>query len=340
MRALVFEQPGRLRWDDLPDPVVSGPDQAVVRPVAAATCDLDTAVLRGQAPLPGPYPFGHEAVAEVAAVGEAVTSVAIGDLVVVPFQISCGACARCRAGRTGNCETHRPMSSYGLLPIGGDWGGLVADLALVPHADAMLVRLPEGVSPAAVASASDNLPDGYRTVAGPLREAPGAPVLVVGGGAPSIGLYAVGYAVALGSSRVVYIDADERRRRVAGGLGAEVMEAIPTRRVGRFPITVDASARPEGLAAALRSTDYDGTCTSTGIYYADPPMPLLDAYTTGITFVTGRPHARALIPAALEVVASGAFDPLPVTDAVVDWEDAAEALAHPADKTVLVREGG
>jgi len=66
-------------------PVVSSPEAAVVRPVAVARCDLDVGVLQGAFPLPGPYPFGHEGVAEVVEVGAAVTSVAAGDLVVVPF---------------------------------------------------------------------------------------------------------------------------------------------------------------------------------------------------------------------------------------------------------------
>jgi alcohol dehydrogenase len=66
--------------------------------------------------------------------------------------------------------------------------------------------LPEGASPEALASAGDNVADGYRTVAGPLRARPGAAVLIVGGGAQSVALYAVACAVALGASRVAYAD--------------------------------------------------------------------------------------------------------------------------------------
>jgi threonine dehydrogenase-like Zn-dependent dehydrogenase len=81
-----------------------------------------------------------------------------------------------------------------MKPTGGDWGGALADLVRVPFADAMLVELPEGVSPTAVASASDNLPDAWRAVAPFLAESPGADVLVVGGWGRSIALYAVAIA--------------------------------------------------------------------------------------------------------------------------------------------------
>src|SRR5436309_1751797 len=88
----------------------------------------DVAVLRGRFPLEGPYPFGHEGVAEVVEVGAGVRSVAVGDIVVVPFQISCGRCPACTRGRTGNCAAHPPLSTFGLGPMGGlEWGGLLAD---------------------------------------------------------------------------------------------------------------------------------------------------------------------------------------------------------------------
>ncbi|MFO7547460.1 MAG: alcohol dehydrogenase catalytic domain-containing protein [Acidimicrobiia bacterium] len=337
MRSLIFERPGALHWEECDEPLLTGAGDALVRPVVAATCDVDTAVLRGLVDVPGPFPLGHEAVAEVVEVAADVATVAPGDLVVVPFQISCGACGECRSGRTGTCTAQLHPASYGMLPLGGDWGGLFADLARVPHADAMLVKVPAGVDLLKLASAGDNLPAGYRAVGPPLARRPGGEVLVVGGGNPSIGLYAVGFALALGSSAVVYIDDDERRRVVAGVLGAEVLERIPPHPIGRFPVTVDASCRPEGLAFAVRSTVEGGLCTSTGIYYVEPPLTMLGASSAGVTLETERPHARALMPKVLEVVAGGGFDPTPVAEAVVDWDDAPEILAEPPDKTLLVR---
>ena len=209
MQQLVFHEPGVARWEEGPDKSLDGPDvsdAAIVRAMAVALCDLDTGALRGRYPLPGPYPLGHEGVAEVLEVGPDVTTVAPGDLVIVPFQISCGSCVPCRRGRTGNCASHPPMSTYGLGQMGGlRWGGLLADHSYVPHADAMLVPLPEGVDPVAVASFSDNVPDGWRCVGPQLAAEPGADVLVVAGdgGPNSIGLYAAGLAVAAGAAREV-----------------------------------------------------------------------------------------------------------------------------------------
>ena len=239
MRQLLVEGPGRTRWADVPDVDLSSPAAAIVRPLAVATCDLDVAVLRGRYPFEYPYPFGHEAVAEVLDVGDDVRTVRPGDLVVVPFQISCGECGPCTRGRTGNCASVPRLSTFGLGTMGGlAWGGLLADCALVPYADAMLVRVPNGIAPAAIASVSDNIADAWRTVGPQLQAQPGAEVLVVGGdaGPNSIGLYATGLAVALGAARVEYADNDPVRLAVAADLGAvPARGAVPAqaRRVRR-----------------------------------------------------------------------------------------------------------
>jgi len=161
----------------------------------------------------------------------------------------------------------------------------------------------------------------------PLAEQPGAPVLVVGGAGPgSIGLYAAALAVALASESVLYVDADAGRRAIAATLGADTLAALP-KRLGPFPITVDASADPDGLALALRSTAPDGICTSAAIYFGEQPsLPLLEMYTKGITFRTGRANARPAMPHVLELTAAGALRPEIITTKVVGWEHAADAL--------------
>jgi alcohol dehydrogenase len=191
----------------------------------------------------------------------------------------------------------------------------------------MLVPVPESLAGASVASASDNISDAWRTVAPPLREEPGSPVLVVGGASSgSIGLYAVALAVALAAESVTYVDPDAGRRRIASTLGAETLDEMP-KRLGPFPITVDASADPEGLALALRSTAPDGTCTSAAIYFgAQPSLPLLEMYTKGITFRTGRAHVREAMPQVLELAAAGRLRPQLVTTRVAQWSEAVDAL--------------
>jgi len=342
---LAFVGPERLEWRDEPARRLESDDAALVRPVAVATCDLDDLIVSGGSPFQPPLTLGHEGVAEVTEVGDAVTSFAPGDLVVVPFEVSCGTCDTCRVGRTGHCESVPWGSTYGFGFGDTYWGGFLSDSVLVPYADHMLVPMPAGVSPEAAASASDNIPDAYRTVSMLRDQWPGAPVLVAGGAAAgSIGLYAVGHAVALGSERVVYVDEDASRRAVAERLGAETVAEVPERVRGRFPVTVDASADPRGLSLALRSTAPDGVCTSTGIYFDQeqvPRFPLFEMYVRNTTFVTGRVHVRPVIPHVLDSISSGALDPTVVTSRVVDWDDAADALlAHDWTKLVFRRASG
>lgn len=342
MCALTLVGTATVRWDEVPVPAITDPRQAIVRPIAVATCDLDIGVLRGTYPLPGPYPLGHEGVAEVLEVGEDVRTVAVGDRVVVPFQISCGVCGPCTRGRTGNCAHVPRMATYGLGQMGGvQWGGLLADQTLVPYADAMLVPLPARVDPAAVASASDNIPDGWRAVGPQLAAEPGADVLIVAGtgGTNSIGLYAAGLAVAAGAGRVVYLDSDAQRLQIATRLGAEVIESTPGKKVGAFPITVDASGSEAGLACALNSTASDGTCTSTSVYLSDPRVPMFAMYSRCCTLHTGRAHVRPAIPEVLQLVADGSFEPARVTTTEAAWDDAVDALAEPTMKVVLTRPG-
>ncbi len=340
MQQLMYVEPGRLEWEDAAEPQIQGPKEALVRPIAVANCDLDSAIIRGMVPLfQGPYPFGHEGVAEVVEVGEDVTGFNPGDLVVVPFQISCGECDPCNRGSSGNCrEFKRPMYGFGV--IGGDWGGFMSDLVRVPFADAMLVKVSSTVDPRSIASMSDNIPDAWRTVGPQLLRQPGSPVVIIAGGAPSIGLYAVLIASAMGAASIHYLDTDQVRLQLAESFGAAVHEGPPPRRLGRAPITVDASASPEGLACAIRSTEPDGICTSIGIYYSDTtPVPLLDMYVAGVSFHTGRPHARASIPEILDLVEKKTLKPELVTTKLVSWEDAPAALADPPTKLVMVRKG-
>ncbi len=339
MQQLTWLGPGELEWQEVDAPRLEGDGEAIVRPIAVATCDLDAVLMSADAPLPPPFAFGHEAVAEVVEVGPAVTVAAPGDRVIVPFQLSCGRCDPCRRGATGSCETAGAGAAYGMAPIGrGEQGGMLSDLARVPYADAMLVPLPAGLAPADVASVADNVPDGWRAVAAPLAARPGAPVLVVGGGG-SVGLYAAAAAVALGSEHVDYLDDDPRRLAIAEAVGAHPLEARPDgRRAGRYPVTVDHAGTVEGLHTAIRSTEPEGTCTSTAIHFdAEVPLPMLEMYTRGIRLHTGRVNARAAIPEVLALVVAGRLHPERVTAAVVAWNDATTALVGLDAKVVLVR---
>src|SRR4051812_16955281 len=334
MQQLTFLEAGKLEWQDVPEPVLENDGQALVRPLTIATCDLDAPLLHGRTPYRGPFGIGHEGVGEVIDVGDKVEGLQPGQKVTISFQIFCDECGPCREGRSGSCEATPLMAMYG-LNLGGDWGGFVSDTVRVPYANAMLYPLPDAIDPVAAASASDNIPDAWRTVGPQLADRPGAEVLVAGG-VGSIGVYAAGMAVALGASKVVYVDDDPGRRGMAADYGAETLDAYPER-LDPFPITVDASARHEGLTLALRSTAPDGICTSTGVYFErETPIPLLEMYTKGMTFRTGRVHAGPAIPHVLDLI-EGGWDAAAVTSRTVTWDDAAEALIEERGKLVITR---
>lgn len=343
MQQLVREKPGLLAWRRVPEPELRGDGEALVRPLAVATCDLDGPIATGESPIPGAIAMGHECVAEVVEVGRAVQGVRAGDRVVVPFQVSCGTCPRCRRGLTGSCERFKSRQMYGFGPFGGDWGGMLTDLVRVPYADAMLVALPEELDPVALASASDNLPDAWRAVGPQLARQPGADVLVLGGKARSIGLYAAAIAVAAGAGSVRYLDDDPGRLAVASDLGAD---AIASER-SEAPITpaadivVDAGATASSLACACRSTAPGGWCTHVGIIYEpQTPIPLLEMYVNTITLHVGRAMARPAIDPVLSLARTGRLRPELVTDRVLPFAAAATALLEPHTKLVFDRSLG
>jgi threonine dehydrogenase-like Zn-dependent dehydrogenase len=336
MRQLTLEQAGRISWQEVPEPDLRDDGQALVRPLAVATCDLDLTIARGNSPFPAPIALGHEGVAEVVEVGRAVRSVKVGDRVVVPFQISCGTCDRCLRGGTDACERVPPLSMYGFGAAGGDWGGLLSDLVRVPFADAMLVPVPEGLDATAVASASDNIPDGWRLVAPFLAERPGADVLILGGGTRSISLYALSIPFALGAGRVDYVDTDPGRLAVASDLGARVLEADPERHA--YGIVGDGSASADGLKLALGATEPGGHCTHAGVIFGpEVPLNMLALYTVGVHLHIGRAAARPVIPALLSMTANGRLDPARVTDRIVPWDEAGTAIVEDHTKLVFAR---
>lgn len=340
MKQLTFEDVGRYDWRDVPDLKITAPEQALIRPLAVACCDLDVAVAHGRLPMPPGHAVGHEGLGEVVAVGDDVSSVRVGDRVVVPFQISCGSCRECRRGVTGSCASLPLMAMYGMAPLAGlDGGGFMSDLVLVPYADAMLIPVPDAVDPTAIASLSDNIPDGWRAV-GPYRAELAAldqvdrRVLVVG--RLSIGLYAAAFAAALGY-HVDYVDTDAQRLAAAEKLGAAVHDKPkPDKSWDPYPVTVNTSGDRALLAATVRATWPDGVCTDTGIYPEyNVEMPLLPMYTRGVRFITGRVSARAVIPEILEQLAG--CDLVPVVERAVAWEEAPSVWPTMTGKTVFTR---
>jgi alcohol dehydrogenase len=375
MKQLTYIKKNILQWWDVEAPTLQSAQDAIVRPLAAARCDLEKAYLfndysrlmqlgvalhyldpvtndlLGKRPFAGPFAVGHECVAEVVSVGDAVKGFARGDKVIVPWAISCGSCLSCQTGLTSRCsdagETF--LSAFGFGPAMGPWGGMMSDVVRVPFAQQMLVRIPDGIDPIALASASDNIPDAWRTVGPLLKQRPGAPVLVVGGGAESIGLYAAAIAVAMDSTQVDYVDHHPARLEIAAALGANPIQ-VPRnkraawyrknapRRSGIYPIAVDAAANADALRFAIRSLAPGGVCTSVGILFQhSTSIPLLQMYANDSTLRTGISHPRADLPAVLELIRGGRFQPQKITTVLADWADAAEAWLERTTKVIVHR---
>jgi alcohol dehydrogenase len=342
LRQLSCVGPGTVEWLDVDEPAIQDPSDALVRPLAVARCEIDPFLILG-GPRPGDTSFalGHEAVAEVLTVGDAVADLRPGQIVLSSFQVCCGVCPACRAGHTAICKEYPVLSDFGMQPLSGiEFGGMLSDVVRVPHAASMLFPVPEGIDPVSLASVPDNVADGYRAVAPHLRDQPGAEVLVVIHGTPSIGLYATQSARALGASRVTVASDDDRVLDLAATLGAEPIRTGFERRADRYPIVVDCGVNEKGLLYALASTEGEGTCHSVSYYpVASTPLPLGRMYTLGIRFLVGRAHSAALIPEVLALIEAGRLHPELVTTAVVDWDDAADAYLDDTIKLVVRRTG-
>ena len=351
MRALVLHPGGRLDWRSTATPPPPGPLAAVVAPVAMATCDLDRPLGLGTTPFPLPLQLGHECVGRVLSVGSKVRDVRVGDLVAVPFQISCGSCGACRAGYTGNCRTVPPISMYGFGAAGGAWGGTFAEEVAVPYADAMLVKLPPGVDPATVASVGDTLSDAYRHVQphlDRLRRNPDRRRAIVIGSVrrsttfgSSVPLYAALILRALAPKvAVLLVEARPWMRDEAERLG---IECLPPAGLGRrrAALVIDSSADPQGLRLALTATAPDGLCSCAGSLHAAVKVPTALMFGRNVTLALARGHARTIMPKVLDLVAAGRLHPELVTTRTADFDEApaaiGEFLRRPVTKTVLTR---
>jgi threonine dehydrogenase-like Zn-dependent dehydrogenase len=209
----------------------------------------------------------------------------------------------------------------------------------VPYADHMLVPVPEGVPPLRIASASDNLTDAWRTVVPPLTQREGGRVLVLGGGARSIGLYAAGLAVAHGAAVVDYVDDNPRRRGIAEAFGARAKAPSKGGSAERYDITVEATSRARGLRRALAALAPGGICTAVGFYLAaGTRLPLMSMYANNTTLRLGAPHPRVLLPEVLRFVARTGFPAEDVTTTTADWDDAPRAYTARTTKLVLHRD--
>lgn len=338
MSQLFVSEPGKLEWrDPIPRPILNATD-AIVKPLAVARCDLDPLVIMGAPPFELPLEIGHEFVGIVTEVGEDVRSMKVGDRVTSSFVVSCGTCRSCRRGSHHSCREIGDLPAYyGFGNVGHHWGGAMSDALRIPHADNMLVKIPDSVSSFAAASVGDNMADAYRAVVPHLKEDPSLDVCIIGGSSQSIGLYAASWAVRHGTGNVHYYDTHRAKLELAETLGATAVEQLDPEPGHNYGIGVNSSGRPEGLAAAVAALDFDGRLTSSFIFAPEVTIPYLSAFSTGVNLTFGSQNTREHIPDILDALADG-FDPMSVIGTRYAWSDAADAFLEPVAKVVVVRD--
>src|SRR4051812_17619894 len=165
MKAVVFHAVGDIRLEDVPDPRIEAPTDAIVRLTASAICGTDLHFIRGTATgmKPGTI-LGHEGVGVVEEVGKSVRNLRAGDRVVIPSTIACGNCVYCRHGYYAQCDVANPRGPtsgtafFGGPEKSGPFHGLQAELARVPFANVGPVKIPDELSDDEAIVLSDILP--------------------------------------------------------------------------------------------------------------------------------------------------------------------------------------
>ncbi len=226
MKAVVFHAIGDIRVEDVPEPVIEQPTDAIVRLTASAICGTDLHFVRGTfSGMKKGQILGHEGVGVVEAVGPEVTAIKVGQRVIIPSTIGCGECRFCRNGFFAQCDVANPAGKragtafYGGPEGGGGYKGLQAEKARCAWADVNLVPIPDEISDDQAILMSDILPTGW--FGADLAEIEqGDHVLIFGCG--PVGLMAIASAQVMGG-RVIAVDRLPDRLDKARALGAAVI---------------------------------------------------------------------------------------------------------------------
>jgi threonine dehydrogenase-like Zn-dependent dehydrogenase len=235
MKANCWYGKNDVRVEEVPDPKILNPRDAIVKITSTAICGSDLHLYNGFIPtMEKGDILGHEFMGEVVDVGSAVKNLEVGDRVVVPFPISCGNCFFCERQMFSLCENsnpnaplaeqmwgHSPAGVYGYSHLLGGYAGGQAEYARVPFADVDHVKIPDGLSDEQVLFLSDIFPTGYMAAENCDIE-PGDTVAVWGCG--PVGQFAIKSAYLLGAERVIAIDrVPERLRMAREEGGAEIL---------------------------------------------------------------------------------------------------------------------
>lgn len=220
MKAVVYKKPFEVAVEDVPDPKILHPNDAIVRITSSCICGSDLHMYEGRTAAESGIVFGHENMGVIEEVGSAVKRRKVGDRVVMPFNVACGFCKNCLGGFTGFCVTVNPGfagGAYGYVSM-GPWVGGQAEYMQVPFVDFNALHLPDGTeNEADFALLADIFPTGYHgsELAG---VKPGESVSVFGAG--PVGLMAAYSSVIRGAAEVYSVDHVKERLDKAASIGA------------------------------------------------------------------------------------------------------------------------
>ena len=338
MRATLIHAARDIRVEDVPDPGVQRPTDALVRVTAACVCGSDLWPYRGVTETSEPHRIGHEFVGVVEDVGTDVSTLSVGDFVIAPFALSDGTCANCRNGVHTSCVHSAWWGGEDEegLPIDGGQGEAVR----VPMADGTLVAVPglgDGPDEALLAgllTLSDVMGTGHHAAAA-AGVGKGSTVVVVGDGA--VGQCAVIAARRLGADRIIAMSRHADRQALARDFGAtDIVEARGADGVAAVQellggLGADAALEcvgiKESMEQAIDATRPGGRVGYVGVPAGGSELPIRQLFSNNVSVGGGVAPVRGYIPELLEDVLSGAIDPGRVFDLVLPLEQAPEAYA-------------
>ena len=335
MRAAIFEGPGNVRVEQVPDAAIELDTDAVVRVTAASIGGSDLWAYRGYGQRQPGSRIGHEFVGVVEDVGAAVRTVRRGDLVLAPFRWSCGVCEFCLRGLTSSCV------DGGFFSEPGHDGGQ-GEAVRVPHADGTLVVVPQSLrgSETRVLPLCDVLATGHHAAVSAGVDFRSS-VAIVGDGA--VGLCAVLAARRLGARRILVVGHHTDRLALARDFGAtDIVE-------GRGEAAVEAvMAQTGGVESVLECVGAQGawdtaiaiakdgaTIGYVGVPHTVDGIDVALLFGRNVSIRGGMCPARAYIPGLLSDVLDGTLDASPVLDLTVGLDEIVDGYAMMDDRLAL-----
>ncbi len=335
MHATLIHAPGDIRFEEVPDPVLSTGGDAIVRVVAACVCGSDLWPYRGVTETPRPKRIGHEFVGVVEEVGPQVEKIKVGDFVIAPFYDCDMTCVNCRNGFSTSCLHGGWWGSDDRL--GGFADGGQGERVRVPHADGSLVATPSQPTPELVPhllTLADVMGTGHHAALSG-GAGPGKSVVVVGDGA--VGLCAVLAARRLGAERIVAMSRHADRQALARRFGAtDIVEERGAEGIARIrelfdgvgaDVVLECVGTKESMDQALRSARPGGQLGFVGVPNGGPELPLDRMFSTNVGVRGGVAPVRNYVEELLPEVWDGRLQPGAVFDLELPMSEVAEAYA-------------